>query len=146
VILLTPRAAVYDPSYPMRQSNLLSCKTIADLYQLIKLFLLFPKNTNSPIIPLKTTLKTAVYQVAGSNDLRKPSTGLRILSIAPENKHTSKTTIQIFVHLPDTVGLIPGMIQGQILLPSKGGTGRRLITASIALIKKILIQTNLIVQ
>ena len=82
----------------------------------------------------------------GSSEVRKPRTGRSILSITPVKRQTNKTTIQTLVHFADTVGFIPGMIQGHILLPSRGGTGKRLITASIALIQKILMQINTIVQ
>jgi len=73
-------------------------------------------------------------------------TGPRILSITPEKRNTSKTTIQTFVHVADTTGFIPGIMQGQILLPSKGGIGSRLITANIALIKKTLVNISAIIQ
>jgi len=90
--------------------------------------------------------QTQFQKPLGSSEVRKARTGPSILSITPVKRKTSKTTTQTFVHLPETAGFIPGMIQGQILLPSKGGIGSRLITASIALIKKMLVKINPMLQ
>ena len=74
-------------------------------------------------------------QVAGSNDVKNPSTGPIILPIPPVKIITTKTPIHTMFHLPDIVGFIPGIRQGHILLPSSGGMGKRLMQAKIALIK-----------
>ena len=71
-------------------------------------------------------------------------TGRMTFEIAPEKKQTSRTAIQILDHFGETVGLAPGIMQGQILLPSRGGTGSRFTTASMALTTKILIKTYVI--
>ena len=77
---------------------------------------------------------------------KKVNTGSMILSMIPVYRQMMSTTIHTAVHLPEMFGFMPGMRQGQILLPSKGGMGRRFITARIALMKKMLVQINSINQ
>jgi hypothetical protein len=111
---------------------------------LLKNSVFFEKIDSCPVSPEKSEITD--YEPAGSNEVRRPNTGPRILPIAPEIKNTTKTIIQTLVHSADTTGFIPGIIHGQILLPSRGGMGNRLITASIALIKNMLTQINSMVQ
>jgi len=75
-----------------------------------------------------------LHQDVGSNNFMKPSTGARILFIAPVQKAISKTASQSVVQLLEPVIFILGIIQGHILLPSRGGIGKRLTTARITLI------------
>jgi hypothetical protein len=70
--------------------------------------------------------------ISGRSPVKNPSTAPITPSITPEKNRISKTTSHLLFHVPETVGRIPGITQGHILLPSNGGIGRRLIVASIA--------------
>jgi hypothetical protein len=94
------------------------------------------------VIRVKSRITDFVSRVYGSRDDKNPKTGTTILSIPPVYKKIRSTINQIFDQCLDIAGRSCGIMQGQTLLPSNGGTGIKLIIAKTALIIKIPRKTS----